>query len=208
MGKVSLSNIDFLQVKDQKNSIFYGCHQEWYGDQWQRKAGCGPSVACNIISYLDATKKLFGDTKQIGKMDDCLTLMNEVWNYVTPSERGIPVTSKFYDSFLFYSAKRGVNLELRCLDIPEALERPPFSDVVAFIKEGLLHDVPIAFLNLCNGKEEELDGWHWVTLVEIDDTGGKHMIRIVDEGIIKTIDLFLWYETTTLGGGFVYFLAD
>jgi len=30
----------------------------------------------------------------------------------------------------------------------------------------------------------------------------------LDEGLIKKIDLALWYRTTTLGGGFVYFTAS
>ncbi len=208
MGKISLSNIDLLQVRDQEDGIYYGCHQEWYADQWQRKSGCGPSVACNLISYLDATKKTFGSSKPIAKMDDCLTLMNEVWNYVTPSERGIPYTRKFYEPFLLYTGEKGANLELRYLDIPEGAERPSFSKVISFIKQGLLNDVPIAFLNLCNGKEEELDCWHWVTLVEIEEKDQKVMVSIIDEGEIKVIDLSLWYETTTLGGGFVYFTSS
>jgi len=33
-------------------------------------------------------------------------------------------------------------------------------------------------------------------------------IEILDESIKKTIDLKLWYNTTTLGGGFVAFSVN
>ena len=29
----------------------WGANQEWYGDLWQRKAGCGPTAAASLIFY-------------------------------------------------------------------------------------------------------------------------------------------------------------
>jgi hypothetical protein len=67
----------------------------------------------------------------------------------------------------------------------------------------------VAFLNLCNGSEKKLDRWHWVTLISLEyaEGGERVFADILDAGIIKRIDLALWYKTTTLGGGFVYFTA-
>jgi hypothetical protein len=85
--------------------------------------------------------------------------------------------------------------------------RPELADLVIFIEEALLKDVPVAFLNLCNGDENNLEPWHWVTIISLDyaDDENSVFVNILDGGLIKKIDLSLWYNTTTLGGGFVYF---
>jgi hypothetical protein len=82
-------------------------------------------------------------------------------------------------------------------------------DVVYFLEGALQQDSPIAFLNLCNGDEKNLQSWHWVTIIalEYSEDGNSAFIDILDEGLIKKIDLLLWYKTTTHGGGFVYFTA-
>jgi hypothetical protein len=72
------------------------------------------------------------------------------------------------------------------------------------------NDVPVAFLNLCNGEEKNLDKWHWVTIIsiEFDDDKCSSAVEILDEGMVKKIDIPLWYRTTTLGGGLVSFALE
>ena len=208
MIKISLTTLEYLQVNDQDQNIFYGVDQDWYPDPRRQKSGCGPSVACHMIVHLDATRQVFNNQKKISQMDDCMQLMDEVWDYVTPGERGIPRISHFYESFLAYARAKGAQLEVYSLEIPQEDIRPEFSEVVDFITAGLEQDVPVAFLNLCNGREEELEGWHWVTIIEIDPADQQQvLIRILDEGLIKTINLSLWYQTTQKGGGLVYFIT-
>ena len=81
------------------------------------------------------------------------------------------------------------------------------SAVVNFLRVGLQRDLPIAFLNLCNGAEQQLEPWHWVTISGLDyDTYNQYAIaQICDGGIVKRIDLALWLHTTRQGGGFVFF---
>ena len=83
-------------------------------------------------------------------------------------------------------------------------------DVVYFLEGALHQDSPVAFLNLCNGDENNLEPWHWVTIISLEysEDGKCVFIEILDEGLIKKIDLLLWYDTTTYGGGFVYFIAS
>ena len=45
-----INNIDLFKVKDNENT-YYGFSQEWYKDEWQRRAGCGATVASSIINY-------------------------------------------------------------------------------------------------------------------------------------------------------------
>ncbi len=57
--------------------------------------------------------------------------------------------------------------------------------------------------------EKDLDPWHWVTIIsmEYDEDGKCAFINVLDGGLIKKTNLALWYQTTTLGGGFVNFTA-
>ena len=69
----------------------FGCNQEWYGTDWQRRAGCGPTVAATLFYYL------FRPGNLCFSQQEWLARMEEVWNYVTPTERGMP-TMKTWSS--------------------------------------------------------------------------------------------------------------
>jgi len=207
MAIKSIKNQDIFRVPDEnQGKIHYGCDQEWYSTEWQRKAGCGPTVASNLIHYIK--------NKEISACfckDTCLSLMEEVWNFVTPTRYGINTTKMFSELFLTYAKEKRIEVQARICDLPKEISlRPKMPALVGFLKEALSKDSPVAFLNLCNGDEANLQYWHWVTIISVEygDTDEKAFINIMDEGIIKKIDLGLWCRTTTLGGGFVYFMAN
>ena len=204
--KRSIMNPNLLEVVDESTQHkFYGCNQEWYSTEWQRRAGCGPSVACNIIRYLGSAPEA------TNSKEEWLSLMEETWEHVTPTTKGMPTTRLFYDSVLAYARAKGLNIECHCCDIPEdEASRPELPAILQFVESGLLNDAPIAFLNLCNGEEKNLYRWHWVTIISLDYVAGntQALVKILDEGLVKEIDLALWHETTTLGGGFVYFTEN
>ena len=204
----TILNLNAFKVLDESNhKIYYGCDQEWYTTEWQRCAGCGPSVATNIFMYLShtgSTLEEYSITKE-----NCLLLMEEAWKYVTPTPMGIPTTKMFYEYVLAYTKTKGINVEYGFCDLPEDKScRPTLLEVRQFIEGALSKDTPIAFLNLCNGDEKNLDRWHWVTIISLDykENEDSADVTFLDEGFIKKIDLSLWYHTTTLGGGFVYFI--
>jgi len=137
--------------------------------------------------------------------------MEEIWGYVTPTREGIPTTKMFYEAVLAYAKAKGLNIEYNFCDMPEDKSiRPALADVVNFLERALLKDVPVAFLNLCNGEEKNLEPWHWVTIISLEYTEDENsaFVNILDGGLIKKIDLTAWYNTTTAGGGFVYFTAS
>ncbi len=206
MIKRSISNQNLLTVVDESTQdINCGCNQAWYTTDWQRRAGCGPSVASNLFGYL------FSELNNSNNKENWLSLMEDVWEYVTPTTRGMPTTQLFYDSSLAYAMAKGLKIKYEYCDVPEEAScRPIFQEIVHFIENGLNEDVPVAFLNLCNGEEQCLYRWHWVTIIELDysEDQSSASVTILDEGIQKTIDLALWYKTTTLGGGFVYFIRS
>jgi hypothetical protein len=78
--------------------------------------------------------------------------------------------------------------------------------LLKFLEEALSKDSPIAFLNLCNGIEKNLECWHWVTIISLEymENEEQTFVNILDDGQIKKIDLALWYNTTRKNGGFVY----
>jgi len=206
MIKRSISNRNLLTVVDESTQdINYGCNQAWYSTDWQRRAGCGPSVASNLFGYL------FSELNNSNSKENWLSLMEDVWEYVTPTTKGMPTTQLFYESALTYATEKGLNIKYEYCDVPEEVScRPTFQEILHFIETGLLEDVPVAFLNLCNGEEQCLYRWHWVTIIELECSSDQSSasVIILDEGIQKTIDLALWYKTTTLGGGFVYFIRS
>jgi hypothetical protein len=188
--------------------IYHGCNQEWYTTFWQRMAGCGPTVATNLIFYLYHARRASEFRPNTFTKKYCVKMMEEMWKYVTPSIYGVNTTKMFYEAVLSYTKSKGFHVEYGLLDLPKnKSQRPGLSEILKFLEEALLKDAPVAFLNLCNGAEKNLDSWHWVTIISLEYTPNENQIfiHILDEGQIKKIDLPLWYSTTTKGGGFVFF---
>ncbi|AHF06560.1 hypothetical protein [Desulfitobacterium metallireducens] len=209
MTTKSLSNLDLFKILDKTtNQSYYGCHQLWYPKKWQRLSGCGPTVATNLFFYLSHNQALLELEKASNSKENWIALMEEIWEYVTPSMRGVHTTQMFYTPLRAFMESKGLNVEYRFFNIPkEKSQRPEFHQILNFIDEALTQDVPIAFLNLDNGEAKNLDRYHWVTLISLEYTedGTHSFVNILDEGRIKRVDLCLWFQTTTLGGGFVYF---
>ncbi|MGH4118207.1 hypothetical protein [Clostridium sp.] len=209
MNIVSLSNLDLFRVVDRyTHKACYGYHQECYATEWQRLSGCGPSAATNIIAYLSQTRITLLLGHRFTNKENCLPAMEEIWEYVTPTTEGIPTTKIFYEAVISYTLAKGLNVEYDYCDIPEdKANRPELDKIIKFINGSLLKNSPIAFLNLCNGQVKNFEPWHWVTIIslEYEEDETSVFVNILDEGQIKRIDLKLWYNTTTLGGGFVYF---
>jgi hypothetical protein len=203
MDTVRISDLDALKVIDRKTGeVSYGCSQEWYSTEWQRRSGCGPSVASDIFFYLCGRP---GDGKSPRYREECSALMEDVWKYVTPTDRGIPDTEMFCGALCSYALSKGALLNYFSCGIPrEAASRPSSGEIASFLRTALSADRPVAFLNLCNGKEKNLDRWHWVTVVSME-CDRPVVLRVLDSGALKAIDLALWRDTTTDGGGFAYF---
>lgn len=212
MNTRSISNPDLFKVVDVRDrKTYYGCNQEWYSTEWQRRSGCGPSVASNIILYLSQSQGNSSFIKKCGSKEKCVLIMEEMWDSVTPTLAGVPTTKMLYQAVIEYTQTHGLNAQYHVYDVPNhAFSRLPLPNLVSFIEEALHKDVPVAFLNLSNGDENKLSSWHWVTIIALEHSGDGNSayVTILDEGLIKKIDLALWFNTTMLGGGFVYFTNE
>lgn len=205
--QIILSDMELLNVPDDTLCCNYcGSNQEWFAEAWQRKAGCGPSVVANIVFY-QQRKSQTVPFKYLKK--DLLHYMEEAWKYITPEHNGITSTDAFLQKVRKYASAHSLKLYCEDLNVPaEKTLRPSIDTVIDFVAGGLNKETPVAFLNLCNGVELNLERWHWVTIAalqyDLEKTEAKAII--CDEGTTKEIDLAIWLSSTTLGGGFAYFL--
>ncbi len=202
-----LSDIERFRIRDTRTGqTWLGHDQEWYGTPWQRLAGCGPTTACNLFRYL--APALPADAARAMRPDraDALAFMEEVWGTVTPTRHGMATTQRFYTTAMAFAAAQGWPLVHHVLDVPATRSRRPALDAVAaFLAAALAQDLPVAFLNLCNGDEANLDEWHWVTIIALshESDGDALLAEMLDGGTVKRIDLAKWHASTTRGGGFV-----
>jgi len=201
MAFLSLKNPEILLLNDGLE-LFYGADQEWYGKIWQRRAGCGPTVASMLAWYLSQTRgecRALSDKKAASK-EGFIGMMDDMWKHVTPGYRGVNATAIFKRGLSEYAALRDVDVVFSELDIDfKPDNRPDGAALGNFMVEAMERDRPVAFLNLHNGEEVNLDRWHWVTLVSYDSQTGQAVMY--DQGKESRIDLLLWLRTTRFGGG-------
>lgn len=189
-------------VDPASGQVSWGANQEWYGDLWQRKAGCGPTAAASLLFYQKQKQRLMHRQPLLSSRQNLLDQMNELWNYITPGHGGVNRVSMFTEGLEKYRAEVKENFEVQALEVAEdPAQRPQWTTVSQFLEEALKRDEPAAFLNLCAGEEKRIDDWHWVMISALDPQTG--VITFFDESQIKEADLSLWLRTTTKRGGFV-----
>ena len=202
---LSVSNRDCLKIYDESaRQNHFGCSQAWFAAEWQRRAGCGACVASNLVLYMTCRERSF----RCFDKNECQKLMQRVWKHVTPTLRGIATTRLFCRRMFALAKAFDFSFEHEVLDFPKPKNRRPNdAQILAFFERAFARNVPVAFLNRCNGEEPALSRWHWVTVISVfmPVPGGDIFAEIADEGIIKTINFSLWSKSTKGGGGLVYF---
>lgn len=198
---IALPGLPLLQVWD-GDEEYCGGDQEWYAGKWQRQAGCGPTNCTNVIWYLAQTRESCKTlcSYDASKKANFVKLMDEVWYYVTPGHMGVNSTKIFAEGAEKFGQTKGVVLKANSLPIdPLHSGGRVYTQVEEFITKALESNLPVAFLNLSNGTLENLDSWHWVSIVALRASEAM----IYDQGEARWIDLKRWLETSMMGGGFV-----
>lgn len=208
MAESGIASPELLHIRDGLQTS-YGAHQIWYRSWIKRMSGCGPTAASNLLWYLRASRPelcrdLFaGDAVERSGM---LRLMEAVWHYVTPGIRGVDRAAMLADGGVRYGRQAGVALRADILEIPPLKsDRPGEKKVSGFLAAAFARDLPVAFLNLSNGAVRNLDNWHWVTLVSVNQ---ELLAEMYDQGRRQMIDVALWLDTTAGGGAFVTIEPD
>lgn len=207
---VSIANSEILTVTDPRTKLStFGGAQEWYASQWQRKAGCGPTCAANLTAYLALTRP---ELRSLYRGEDCnrdafLRHMNEVYPFVKPGLAGLNRVERFSEGVVAFAASRGISLTPHVCSVKSnrTPKRPGESELFAFVEAGLRADCPIAFLNLSRGNENKLQSWHWISITSANMEEDRLIACASDEGRLIEFDLLLWYLSTTMRGGLVYF---
>ncbi|MDL2258277.1 hypothetical protein LJC42_03845 [Eubacteriales bacterium OttesenSCG-928-K08] len=201
-NEIGVKTPEYLHLSDGKR-IHYGGNQIWYKSLWQRKAGCGPTVAATVCAYLAKSRPECASLCEHNSStkEGFLLLMQDLWRYVTPGMGGSSVEI-FTDGITRYARSKGVELVCDVLDIPKQKElRPSAANVLEFFRKAFEADLPIAFQNYSNGALTNLEAWHWVTLLSFkQDT---FFAQMYDQSIRDFIDIPLYLSTATNAGKFV-----
>jgi hypothetical protein len=193
-----------LHLKSGAADPYLGADQEWYTQLWQRKAGCGPTTASNLVAYNANVHPSLG-LQPIRAKEEMLTLMEAMWTYITPGIMGVHLVSQFKRGLERFLAEHKLPVSVASLALAkDQKQRAELDDVKAFLLSSLSDDQPVAFLNLSSGEVSNLDPWHWVTIVGLqqDREEGPLLVEVYDAGRLWLIDLTTWYHTTTRSAGF------
>jgi hypothetical protein len=201
--KFSVASIDEFRIKSESGATFYGGDQYWYSMDFKRGAACGATTCANILAYFARTRKELSGFFPVNLYSRVgfIEFMEEVYPFVKPGIGGI-MAGDFIKGLTEYSSSRAVEFAVRKLVVPASRNSRPTAKVVGdFIANALVDDIPVAFLNLSNGRVQNLDSYHWVTIVSLDtDTMDA---EIVDNGHLLKVDIGKWLRQSALGGAFV-----
>jgi hypothetical protein len=205
MARYQLIHPDAFLIRDASGVSYTGGDQRWYAplkDFWQ-EAACGATTCSNVISYFAQRDETFAGLcpYDLHTKEGFLELMKRVYPFVRPGRIGI-MPKDFIRGITEYTASRGFRFQTTLFTFPAfRSKRPSAETVYSHIRSALSGDLPVAFINLSNGRVRHLDGYHWVTIISLDDERG--MITIVDNGRALEVSLAQWIRKTTMGGAFV-----
>ena len=167
-----LTHPEYFTILAPDGRAFRGAVQDWYPTAWQRRAGCGPTTAAVLLSYLARTHPALASLGPQGDPETTagfLPYMEELWRYATPGPQGLKEAEHLTLACRSFALSRGCRLREAILPIPRAGQgaRPTPAQCRSFLEDALGRDCPVAFLNYDEGDVTELDGWHWVPLVAV-----------------------------------------
>ena len=209
----SIAHPELMNIVDEKTEkTFFGGFQDWYESEWHRMAGCGPTCAANILTYLAFTrpelKALYG--YETMRLADFSQHMEQEYQFVTPGNMGLNKLEMFTEGVVRFAESRGIPLTPHAFDVPGNMthSRRHVSELAEFVQAGLASDCPIGFLNLTKGKVKNIQGWHWITITKAEIADNALVACASDEGKEICFDLRLWYHSTRMRGALAYFTKE
>ena len=208
MSFAGLKKPELLSVDD-NGTLVTGGSQYWYPQEgFIPNGACGAAAASNILGYLLLTRESLYDTACVMGLTqtpiqkpEYLEFMKKVYEFLYPHPGGL-MADGFAEGIGGLAEKYKLPIETECLKITINRKlRPSLAEINTFIKTSIRADIPVAFLVLSKGCVSELDTWHWVTILGIEEESGS--VQIVDNGKIFFADLHPWLETSIMGGAFV-----
>ncbi len=204
---IALEHPERIQITDGEGCLRYGGDQEWYGPFWRKQAGCGPTVASNLMLYQHRAGRLRLPA-EVTDVPTYVELMDAVWCHVTPNMRGVSTLSHFCTGVHGYLRSIGQKLSCNTLEVPRNMKhRPDVPALAAYLDKAMKADSPVAFLIRSDGAVENLEAWHWITIVsfEYEAESSSLTAEIYNNSVPSRVDLVKWLCAPGFGGGFVYF---
>ena len=147
-------------AEDESQRAFFGGDQEWYRDEWHRRAGCGPTCAANLTAYLAMTRPALralyaGEDMRKSAFS---AHMEEIYQFVTPGSMGLNRVEMYTRGVTDFAASRDLALQAHTFEVHGYMcrDRAPVEKLAEFVRAGLESDCPLAFLNLTKGRVKNL----------------------------------------------------
>ncbi len=171
------SILKYFPVIEENGNTYCGGNQEWYGQEWQRKAGCASVCGANIATYY--WKKENHHTDTFSKTD-YIERMSQLYKYMKPGMRGFPDPYKFLSRFLKYQNSKGYICKGSIYH-----DWKSYLQAKQYIIQSLKEENPVALLILMHtAPVMKENNWHWMTIVEYDDE--QETFSISNLGKIET----------------------
>lgn len=207
---VSILHSDILTIReDNSETTHFGGDQEWYVDEWRRRAGCGPTCGANVTAYLALTRPAYRAlyTGEDMRKSQFSAHMEQIYQYITPGSMGLNRVEMYTEGMASFAESRGLALQPHVFEAQGNMckNRPSVDKLATFLSDGLAGDCPVSFLNLTKGRVKNLQSWHWITITGIESDANTLTAYASDEGKQIRFDMRLWYLTTRMRGGLIYF---
>lgn len=205
---LSIKHPEAFNIKASTGGKSFGGNQEWFPKYWARKAGCGATSAANIMAYLAQTRADYINLYEhdSNRKEDFTRHMEVLFDYVKPGPMGVNHVDKYIKGVKEYAMSKGVSLVTNLLSLEkETKDKRTKKELEEFVVRAMEIDSPIGFLNLSRGEERRLQDWHWITITSVQIEENHIWAVASDEGIERRFDLLLWYMTTRMHGGLIYF---
>lgn len=203
----TLTHPEYFTLTSPEGTPLRGADQDWFRTYWQRRAGCGPTTSATILAYLSRVFPRLNVMAPSGNPtpEDFVSYMETLWRYVTPGTRGLDKPENLLLGCRSFALSRGCYLTGQVLAVPalDEGERPTEKACRDFLATALDKNCPVAFLNYSCGDLTNLDSWHWVPLIAMEEAEGKLLCTILDGCEERVVDFSLWLKSTPLGGALV-----
>lgn len=177
-----MNELNFPKIYDKEELIGYGGNQDWFKDSWAQKAGCASVLAANLFAYYQGKTKL--------SKNEFVSIMNEMYKYITPGKMGYPFLYKFARTFSTLMDQKGYDLKPIYKKKSKTCE-----EALDFVIQSIEEKHPVGVLILYhNAPELEEDNWHWVCISGCRKDEEKTKIIFSDCGERREIDADILFD--------------
>lgn len=221
----SLNHPEYLQVRDESQTdskLLWGADQTWCESKSLAKRACSLVTATHLTAYL--ARKLgqvslfrpyrfasrahgYIEASHVYTRSEMVEQLHDLSQVLKPGLLGLFRPSRYEAGLNSFFASRGMDYACESLSLSLFHRRSQdlFEDALDFIQEHLLLDVPVSFLLYDRGGSEQVESWHWVTVVgyRYDSDLNQHTLVLLDHNHWVEFDFGAWFKRSLLGGALV-----